>query len=98
MVLSVSVPFCLLHVGVRGRCGHRYRLPGSESYGRPLTHSCRRLPRAATKKADLFLLQSVLATTLLTLLLPTTPEGGLMKCSKCRHENRTGAKFCEECK
>ena len=20
-----------------------------------------------------------------------------MKCSKCRHENRTGAKFCEEC-
>jgi hypothetical protein len=41
MVLSVSVPFCLLHVGVRGRCGHKYRLPGSESYGRPLTHICR---------------------------------------------------------
>ena len=35
--------------------------------------------------------------TLVTLLLPTTPEGVLMKCSKCRHENRTGAKFCEEC-
>ena len=34
--------------------------------------------------------------TLVT-LLPTTPEGALMKCSKCRHENRTGAKFCEEC-
>jgi len=25
------------------------------------------------------------------------PEGVLMRCSKCRHENRTGAKFCEEC-
>src|SRR5262245_44518133 len=33
----------------------------------------------------------------LVTLLPTTPEGALMKCSKCRHENRTGAKFCEEC-
>jgi class 3 adenylate cyclase len=25
------------------------------------------------------------------------PKGSFMKCSKCGHENRTGAKFCEEC-
>jgi class 3 adenylate cyclase/tetratricopeptide (TPR) repeat protein len=35
--------------------------------------------------------------TLPTLVAPYYPEGVLMKCSKCRHENRTGAKFCEEC-
>jgi hypothetical protein len=39
LALSVSAPICLLHVGNRGSCGHRFRLPGSESYGRPLTHS-----------------------------------------------------------
>ncbi|MGQ0579153.1 MAG: adenylate/guanylate cyclase domain-containing protein [Betaproteobacteria bacterium] len=25
------------------------------------------------------------------------PQPGVMKCSRCQHENRTGAKFCEQC-
>src|SRR5262252_2327858 len=28
---------------------------------------------------------------------PCCPRGQPMQCSKCGHENRSGAKFCEEC-
>ena len=34
---------------------------------------------------------------LLTLLHAPAPQGLLMKCLKCQHENRADAKFCEEC-
>src|SRR6516162_486645 len=43
------------------------------------------------------LLRVVREATLLTRSLATRPKALPMKCSKCGHENRTGAKFCEEC-
>ena len=43
------------------------------------------------------LLLVVREATLLTVRSQRAPEGLPMKCSKCGHENRTGAKFCEEC-
>src|SRR4029450_12446223 len=43
------------------------------------------------------LLPAMRDATLLALAAPSKPGGVSMKCSKCRHENRIGAKFCEEC-
>src|SRR5262249_39331856 len=43
---------------------------------------------------DTCLLTVVSAATVKTICCP---EGRVMLCSKCSHENRSGAKFCEEC-
>jgi hypothetical protein len=59
-----------------------------------MTHSRPWLPRAGTRKADISLLPSVRDAALLTLLLPTTPGGVPMKCSKCQRENRTTEAEC----
>ena len=33
----------------------------------------------------------------LILVIAAPPKGHLMQCYKCGHDNRSGAKFCEEC-
>src|SRR4029450_4956333 len=43
------------------------------------------------------LLPAMRDATLLALAAPSKPGGVSMKCLKCGHENRIGAKFCEEC-
>src|SRR5260370_15279693 len=61
-----------------------------------MTHCGRSLHLPATCKADTCLVAGYARRYALTVSTPYF-QGPLMKCSKCGHENHTGAKFCEEC-